>query len=1145
MHACSQRTIIFLIVVVVWYATPILDNRVVAQTATAIGISDAAIRQSAEPSNQEIIERHGLALEQINALHKRFSLSNREIDRLPQSTLRMMLWQLAHPTVDLHAAALQYRLLRLRDEKGRIPTNAWLAAGQQRKQVISHSKPEAVNELFPAAQNGGSNSLRSNVAGIESSGWTWLGPGNIGGRVRSILIHPATNSIMWAGGVDGGVWKTTNSGASWFPLDDFMANLAVSCMAMDPANPDVIYVGTGEGMYNQDAVQGAGIFKTTDGGATWTQLPSTANSTFLYVNRLAICPTNDLIILAATRSGIFRSADAGADWSQINSTEMLDIQFDPTNGQCIASGWNGNAFYSMDTGVTWLSATGLPSGAGFIANRVEVAYAPSNPQIVYASEDNNSGEIYKSPDGGQTYSLVNTGTNYLGSQGWYDNCLWVDPTDPNMLVVGGLDVWRSRDGGNTLTDIGGYSGSIHPDNHAIVSIPGFNGATRTALFIGNDGGIFSAENIYTASSGSGWAGLNHNLGITQFYGAAGNATSGTIVAGAQDNGSDRYTTAGGANGWSTMFGGDGGFCAADPTDPNYFYGEYIYLQIYRSTDSGNSANSIDSGITDAGTSANFIAPFILDPNNPNAILAGGMSLWITTDAKASSPTWTAIKGSIGTSISAIAVAPGDSDIVWVGYDDGSVYFTTNGTSGNPVWFQANLGSPNLPSRYCSCITVDPNNSSTVYVTFGGFNSGNVWRTTNYGTNWTDLAAGLPNAPVNSLVIKPSDSGSLYVGTEVGVFASADGGATWSTSNDGPANVDVDELFWMSDTLVAVTHGRGCFSILVPSDTLVISPGTAFNSSGTAGGPFSPTTETLTLTNVGAVPLQWSLVNTSSWITVSHNNGTLATAASMTVTVSLNAAANSLAIGSYAASLLFSNQTTHITQTRVFTLTVNSAELVQNGGFETGDYTAWTVSNDDGYDYVDNGSATGLSPHSGSYFAAFGNFTADGPCTISQILPTIPGTSYLLSFWWEATSFSGNPVVPNEFEAAWNGTTLLNQVNAPLSSWTNQRFILTATNSSTTLLFGGADDNSFIALDDISVVPVPPAVSEVVSATNNQFQFAWNAIPGLVYQVQYTTNLQSGAWLNLGNPITAMDSTVSMTNNIGPDGQRFYRTMISP
>jgi len=1107
-------------------------------------------------SDADVAHARGLTPEQLRGLHTRFNLSNRQISGLSGAALQILLWQVRHPKVDIHAAENRFRLLKLRDEQGQIPTNAWLKAAQQRAQIISAKSSPAANSLFPSVQTtGGSGSPYAPVAGIQPSGWTWLGPGNIGGRVRSILVNPTNGSILWAGGVDGGVWKTTNGATSWFPLNDFMANLAVSCLVMDPANPNVIYAGTGEGVYNFDAVQGAGIFKTTDGGTTWAQLSSTTTSAFFYVNRLAICPTNHLILLAATRNGIYRSTNGGTNWNSINGTETLDILFNPTNGQCIASGWNGNASYSSDCGVTWTAATGLPAPAGFVVGRVELAYAPSSPGTVYASMDNNTGEIYKSTDGGHSFSLVNTGNNYLGGQGWYGNCIWVDPTNPNTLVVGGLDIWRSSNGGTTLTDIGGYSGSIHPDQHAIVNISGFNGTSVRTVFIGNDGGIFAATNIYAASSSSGWTNLNNNLGITQFYGAAGNATSGTIVAGAQDNGSVRYTTGGGVDGWTSMFGGDGGFCASDFTDPNYFYGEYVYLQIYRSTDGGASASYITSGLGDAGvaedddydpagtdSSANFIAPFIIDPNNPNTLLGGGLSLWRSTNAKAGTPTWTAIKGTNGQPISAIAVAPGNSDIIWVGHNDGTVYFTTNGTSGSPTWFQANLGTPHLPSRYCARITIDRNSSSTVYVCFGGFSSGNVWRTTNNGTNWSNIAGGLPSAPVNSLVIKPSDSASLYVGTEVGVFASADGGSTWSASNDGPANVNVDELFWMGDTLVATTHGRGCFSILIPADNLLITPPTGTSSSGQFGGPFTPSSQSLTLTNVGVSALQWSLINTSAWLTISPGNGTLTPGGSaVTVTESLNTVASNLFPGIYVANILFTNQTSHFTQSRQFTLTTQLPQLVQNGGFETGDFTDWVFVGNPSYTFVYPPNNY-FSTHSGNYVALLGDFQSIG--TLSQTLATIPGQPYLLSCWLNSPDGQG----PNEFRVVWNGNTLFDQMNLPAippPGWTNLQFIVTATGSSTTLQFGERDDATYLGLDDVTVMPIPPTLLQTARPANNQLQFTWSSISGLVYQVQYKTNLLQANWTNLGTAITATNGTLTATNAIGLDRQRFYRTVISP
>jgi len=262
-----------------------------------------------------------------------------------------------------------------------------------------------------------------------------------------------------------------------------------------------------------------------------------------------------------------------------------------------------------------------------------------------------------------------------------------------------------------------------------------------------------------------------------------------------------------------MKGADGGFCAADQTDPNYFYGETQKLGIYRSTDGGKTADDISRGIGAARGRANFIAPFVLDPNNPNTLLAGEESLWRSTNVKGSTPSWTElpVTSPAPTPISAIAVAKGNSNIIWVGRNNGEIYYTTNGTTAHPTWTPSNLGLPE-PSkrRYCTRITIDPKNSNLVYATFGGFAPGNVWKNTGYRAPWENISNGLPRAPVFSLVVSPSNSRALYIGTAVGVFASADGGATWSRGNDGPANAFVEELFWMGPQLVAATHGRGMF-----------------------------------------------------------------------------------------------------------------------------------------------------------------------------------------------------------------------------------------------------------------------------------------------------------------------------------------------
>ena len=686
--------------------------------------------------------------------------------------------------------AMKWRMGSLVDETGKIPEGAEMRAWLHAKQMpIDYG-------AWPAA----SSNLTDTVAGITPGGWQWLGPGNIGGRVRAIIIHPTDPQIMWLGSVSGGIWKTIDGGVSWAPLADFMANLAVSSMVIDPTNPNILYAGTGEGYFNGDSIRGAGVFKTTDGGATWNQLLQTAASpNWYYVDRLAIDPADNLVLLAATRSGIWRSADGGTTWSRrLTTSSMFDVNFDPTNAsKAIASGDNGAVRYSTDGGLTWNPATGI-SGS-----RIEVAYARSSPNIVYASVENGTGQVYKSTDGGQSYSLVNGTSQHLQDQGWYDNAIWVDPTNPNNVVVGGITLFRSTNGGANFSQIG----AVHADQHIIIEAPGFDGVTNKTVYFGNDGGIYRTTDINAGFVTT--TELNNNLGITQFYGAAGNVSSGRIVGGTQDNGTLRYL--GDTETWDSVAGGDGGWCASDSTNPNFFFGEFQWLQIHRSIDGGATAQAIHLGITDAvpnGTT-NFIAPFILDPNNPNRLLAGGANLWRTNNAKGSPLGWTNIKTTIGSNISAIAVANGNSDIVWVGHNNGNIFVTTNGTAAAPTWTQ--LNTPSLGRRNTR-ITIDPTNSNRVYVTFGGYATGNVWRTDNAGASFVNITNNLPIAPVRSLVVWQNNPNYLYVGTEVGIFASANGGQTWSPSNDGPTNCSVDELFWMGNTLVAATHGRGMFSI---------------------------------------------------------------------------------------------------------------------------------------------------------------------------------------------------------------------------------------------------------------------------------------------------------------------------------------------
>ncbi len=820
-----------------------------------------------DPTNEERALGRGLSTAQLQSLQERFGIPNAEIAELSTGELARALRKLELP--DQPRARVEFERLFEAGDRGEAAVGdkeralrdltemrALQTPGQETAgvpggpDVAPESLSPAPVEPFELDADAGPDLGLGAGLSPTGAGWTSLGPGRVGGRTRCIVVHPEDPDRIWAGSVGGGVWLTTNGGDNWHPVDDRMANLAVSCMILDPANPRILYAGTGEGFSNIGAARGAGIFRTVNGTA-WDVLPSTGNENFHYVNRLAISDDGE-VLLAATSEGIFRSDDPDrAQWTEVFSGNVADVAFapgDPT--RAVAGGLRDGAVrVSDDGGVTWRQAAGL-AGSG----RVEVTFAAADPDVVYASLDRSGGMIFRSSDGGQTFAPRDAdGPNgfaaqYLGQQGWYDNVIWAgDPTDADLVLVGGIDLWRSRDGGDTLVPISNWrrDASAHADHHVIVAHPDYDGGANRTVFFGNDGGIYRTDDVTTVGSDpervQGWVNLVNGYAVTQFYGAAGNADTGVIVGGAQDNGSVSYRPADGPSGWKTFLGGDGGYCAADPDDPDIFYTEYVHLDVHRNSHGGiqgprwwkdyisgrfyNEAiqdwdlKPLPFQIPDARSGRSlFIAPFVLDPNEPQRILAGGRDLWRTDDARtpntdSSGPSWRSVKPAVGSFISSIAVAEGDSDLVWVGHVNGEVYRSRDATSPEPDWDLVSGSASGLTVRRMSTrLVVDPSDHDRVYATFAGYQADNVWITEDGGDSWRSLAGSLPEMPVRTLAIHPRRPSFLYLGTELGIFTSEDFGTTWSPTNEGPTSCSVTELFWMGEVLICATHGRGMFSI---------------------------------------------------------------------------------------------------------------------------------------------------------------------------------------------------------------------------------------------------------------------------------------------------------------------------------------------
>ena len=744
----------------------------------------------------------GLSASDLARLRTDARVTNLQLVRMGPAMVAKTLRKLDSPKNDDPGEAMKWRYMQRADANGKIPHNALLNAKRQRDAMVANKAP---------------------TEGAQAA-WEWLGPGNIGGRTRSILVNPVDPDVMYAGSVGGGVWKSLDAGGSWAPLTDFLPSIAVSSMVFDPNDPETLYIGTGEGYFNSDSIPGAGIFKSTDGGTTFTQLFATDNPDFDFVNRISFAPGSSTTMLVATNNGIFRSINAGQSFTQENTTRTLDIDYAGANGSIAVAGQENGVVWSNTGGITWNASVGANGGG-----RVEVAIAPTDASIVYASAQTTG--LYQSTNGGQSFTNISS-QFYMGNQGWYDNALWIDPTDPNTVIVGGINLWRTRNAGLSWTEISQWQlspASAHADNHAIVEHPGFNGASNTTVYFGNDGGLYRAANVYGVVGTNGWQELNNNYGVTQFYGGAGNALgTGTLVGGTQDNGTLVYS--GATENWITMFGGDGGYGAADRDQLQFLYGETQWGRIHRSDNAGASSVSIYfPTLSDANPgSTNFISPFILDPNGHNRLYVGADRLWRTNSARTESGgSWFVVHDSIGTNHSAIAVADGDSNIVWVGHNNGNVYKSIDGASS---WTRMDNNPNALPNRFVTSIAIDPDNHDRVWITFSGFDINNVYLTEDGGATWTTRSgssgAHLPALPVNSLAIDTlSGSGRIFVGSDLGVFLSEDQGVTWTTDNLGPANTVVDQVFTNTmggtDYLIAVTHGRGMYRL--PLQTIFFNP----------------------------------------------------------------------------------------------------------------------------------------------------------------------------------------------------------------------------------------------------------------------------------------------------------------------------------
>ncbi|MEI6434236.1 MAG: hypothetical protein WCP32_05275 [Bacteroidota bacterium] len=665
--------------------------------------------------------------------------------------------------------------------------------------------------------------------------WIFTGPDNIGGRITDIESPAGSPSTIYIGAATGGILKTTNLGATWTNLFTNVPVITVGDIAIDPSNEQVLYCGTGEANSSSFSFLGNGIYKSTDAGLTWQNM-GLANSA--YIGRVIVDYSDPQRVFAAAcgnlftandERGVYRSSDGGQNWQRVlfvnDSTSAVDLVQHPTNPQILyAAMWervrgltyrhsfgDGSGLWkSADGGDTWVELTnGLPSGID--VGRIGISIAKSNPNVVYAFYDlpNYEVGVFKTLNGGQTWSRTNDGnlSGMSSNFGWYFGQIRVDPANENRVFVMGVNLFRTENGGSSWADISSWD--IHVDHHAMI----FDGANNR-IIEGNDGGLYRSEN-----NGNSWTKIN-NLPLTQFYAIdIDYQNPERIYGGTQDNNTIRTMT-GGSSDWEAILGGDGMFTLVDYSDPNTIYAEYQWGNLFRSDDGGfNMINIADPML---GDRINWSAPLAMHPVEPATLYFGTYRVWKTTDKGTSwqpiSPDLTAGINDYFYTITTIAISKLDPTIVVTGSGDGKAYISTND---GQTWQNISAG---LPNRWITRVATDPFDAQTIYATISGFRWDeplpHVFKSTNLGQTWTDITGNLPEFPVNDIVLDPDIPGRIIVGSDAGVYGTTNGGQYWYWIWDGLPAVPIYMMKIHEPTRTIVVGTYGLSSYKAPLDDLM-------------------------------------------------------------------------------------------------------------------------------------------------------------------------------------------------------------------------------------------------------------------------------------------------------------------------------------
>lgn len=687
--------------------------------------------------------------------------------------------------------------------------------------------------------------VRQSRAGLQfrsNQEWETVGPTNIGGRITDVELHPDDPQTIYFSAAAGGLFRSTDSGNTWTPIFDEAANLAIGDFAIALNDPNLLFVGTGEanGGGNSLSYDGNGVFKSSDAGQSWTFLGLEKSGS---IGKIEIDPKRpERLYVAAmgklfdtnSERGLYRSLDHGKNWEQVlyqnDSTGAVDVVINPVQPDTLYvamwertrglnrrsyGGESSGIFRSFDGGNSWTELTnGLPA-VGARKGRIGLTISPSDPNVlyaIYATRTGNLEGLYRSNDHGDTWQRINRNGVISVSFMWWYGKIQVDPKNPEVVYVPGLDIVKSLNGGENWFEV---FVDTHVDQHAIWIHP----ENTDTIWLGNDGGLFKST-----TGGNNYHKIN-DLPITQFYAATLDPVfPDRIYGGTQDNGVMR-TPNGELDDWEILFQADGFSTVLDPTDEQFILSEFQFGNLVRSLDGGLSFDYVNPHLA-AGERTNWHAPLEMNPLNPQTIYYGRNKVFRSYDRADS---WDLISPDLtrgnqsqnlpyGT-LTSIGLSALDTNLIYTGSDDGMIWISENN---GEDWTNVSAG---LPQRWVTKVLPSPTERNTVYVSLSGYKyndaTAHVFRSTNLGQSWQAIDGNLPDVPVNDILVH-SASGYTFLATDIGVFISENRSGNWSLLDKGMPTVVVSKLMLDKDQsyLYAATYGRSIFRISLPelSDT---------------------------------------------------------------------------------------------------------------------------------------------------------------------------------------------------------------------------------------------------------------------------------------------------------------------------------------